>query len=90
MNASGDDFLYLLGVKVDVHESGEMAFSDGSKIVYKNKEELNKKLRKFFKDLMIKTINKVNTTKINICKIIWYKSAIYLVSFSNSLMVFLK
>ena len=54
VNASGEDFLYLLGVKVDVHESGEIAFSDGSKIVYKNKEELNKKLKKFFKDLMIK------------------------------------
>ena len=44
----GDDFLMLLGYKIDIAESGDINFSDGSKITYKNREMLERKLRKYF------------------------------------------
>lgn len=46
--ARGEDYIYLLGTKVPLHESGEINFSDGTKIIYKNDEDLDKKLKKWF------------------------------------------
>ena len=38
----------LLGYRIQISESGEINFSDGSKITYKNREMLEKKLKKYF------------------------------------------
>lgn len=50
--AKSEDFIYLLGVKTPISESGEIIFTDGSKIIYKNKTELDKKLKVYFLDLV--------------------------------------
>ena len=44
----GDDFLMLLGYRVQISDSGEINFSDGSKITYKNRDTLERKLREYF------------------------------------------
>ena len=46
--ASDKDYIYLLGMKVPLNESGEITFNDGSVIKYKNREDLEKKLIKWF------------------------------------------
>ena len=46
-----DDYIYLLGVQIPLSDSGEIPFSDGSSIKYKSRDELEKKLKKFFRDL---------------------------------------
>ena len=46
--ASGDDFIYLLGHKIPISFPGEMNFSDGSVLKYKDREQLEKKLKKWF------------------------------------------
>ena len=43
-----ENYIYLLGKKIPISESGKMRFSDNSELIYKNKEELEKKLRKWF------------------------------------------
>ena len=50
----GTDYIYLLGNKIPIKDSGEIAFSDGSTIVYKNREDLEKKLKKWFLELLIR------------------------------------
>lgn len=50
--ATGDGYMYLLGVKIAVKDSGEISFDNGDKIVYKSQEDLNKKLRKWFQRLL--------------------------------------
>lgn len=47
-SASGDNFIYLLGTKVAISEEGEINFTNGDKITYKNRDDLNKKLKKWF------------------------------------------
>lgn len=51
-NAIGEDYIYLLGQKLSIQEVGEIPFNDGSKITYKNKEQLLKKLQKWFKEYL--------------------------------------
>ena len=46
--AIGDDYIYILGIKVNIQEAGEIAFTNGEVISYKTKEDLNKKLKKWF------------------------------------------
>lgn len=46
--ARGKDYIYLLGTKVAIAEGGEIPFNDGTKIVYKSQEDLDKKLKKWF------------------------------------------
>ena len=46
--ARGEDYIYLLGVKINIHNYGEINFNDGSKISYSSKEDLDKKLKKYF------------------------------------------
>ena len=46
--ASGDNFIYLLGHKISISFPGEMNFSDGSVLEYKDREQLEKKLKKWF------------------------------------------
>ena len=51
--AAGDDFIYILGEKKELLESGEIPIFDGRVIIiYKNKDELDKKLRKWFLSLL--------------------------------------
>lgn len=44
----GEDYIYLFGVRHYFPDSGEFAFSNEQKIVYKSKEEFEKKFRKMF------------------------------------------
>ena len=46
--AIGDDYIYILGIKVNIQEVGEITFTNGEVISYKSKEDLNKKLKKWF------------------------------------------
>ena len=46
--ASGDDFIYILGHKIPISDSGEIKFTDDSILAYKSKDELMKKLKKWF------------------------------------------
>ena len=51
--AIGDDYVYILGTKVFIQESGEICFTNDELIKYKNKEDLNKKLKKWFLNYLI-------------------------------------
>ena len=44
----GDNYVYLLGNRIPIEETGQIMFSDGSALKYKNKEDLEKKLKKWF------------------------------------------
>ena len=46
--ASGDDYMYLLGNKITIRDSGEISFTNGEVINYKNRLDLEKKLKKWF------------------------------------------
>ena len=46
--ASGSDFIYILGTRVSLQVSGEIKFTDGSVIQYKDRADLDKKLKKLF------------------------------------------
>ena len=46
--------MYLLGNKIAISESGEINFTNGDKIVYKSKEDLEKKLKKWFLPILEK------------------------------------
>lgn len=48
----GDDFIYLLGVKVPLKESGEIFFGDGNIISYTGEKDLDKQLRQWFLSLL--------------------------------------
>ena len=65
----GEGYMYLLGVKIEIKESSEISFSDGSKIVYKNKEDLDKKLKAFF----LKYVTKMTEYYISIMNLPTYK-----------------
>ena len=43
-----DDYIYLLGHKIPLESEGKIRFSDDTFITYKSKEELEKKLKKWF------------------------------------------
>ena len=44
----GEDYIYLFGCKVNIQESGEISFTNGDKIIYKDHTDLDKKLHKMF------------------------------------------
>ncbi len=46
--ARGEDYIYLLGTKVQIQKEGEINFTDETTIKYKNGEDLDKKLKKWF------------------------------------------
>ena len=50
--ARGEDYIYLLGTKVQIQNEGEINFSDGVNIKYKSAEDLDKKLKKWFLKLV--------------------------------------
>jgi len=43
-----DDYIYILGNKFDIKNRKDIPFSDGTSITFSNKEELMKKLQKWF------------------------------------------
>ena len=43
-----DNYIYLLGKKIPLESEGKINFTDGTSIVYESKEELEKKLKKWF------------------------------------------
>ena len=46
--ARGEDYIYLLGTKVQIQNEGEINFTDETTIKYKSSEDLDKKLKKWF------------------------------------------
>lgn len=46
--AKGDDYFYLLGVKLPLKNEGKIDFTNGESIEYKSQEDLDKKLKKWF------------------------------------------
>lgn len=46
--AKGNDYFYILGYKVPISDSGTINFSNGEKIEYKDRDDLDKKLKKWF------------------------------------------
>lgn len=51
--AEGDDFIYIFGIKTKIYDSGEIPMSDGTSIIYKDRNDLHKKLKK----LLLKVID---------------------------------
>lgn len=48
----GKDFIYILGKKINIQNSGTITFSNGTMITYKNMDDLDKKLRSVFLDIV--------------------------------------
>ena len=46
------EYLYLFGVKIPLQEREKITFTNGEEIVYKNHDDLKKKLRKFYLNFM--------------------------------------
>ena len=43
-----ENFIYLLGKQIPISDEGKIRFSDGSELIYKNRDELERKLKKWF------------------------------------------
>ena len=51
-NAESDEYIYLFGNKINLTYPGEINFSDGSVISYKDHDDLHKKLKKRFLEVL--------------------------------------
>lgn len=51
-NAEGENYIYLMGTKVPLSYPGEIPFSDGTLISYKDHDDLHKKLKKWFLEVL--------------------------------------
>ena len=51
-NAESDDYIYIFGNKIMLSYPGEINFSDGSVISYKDSDDLHKKLKKWFLNVL--------------------------------------
>ena len=49
----GKDFIYILGDRVPLFESGTISFTSGEQIIYKSQDDLDKKLKKWFTGYLI-------------------------------------
>ena len=47
-SARTDEYIYILGTKVLLKDAGEISFTDGEKIIYKDQKDFDKKLKKWF------------------------------------------
>lgn len=47
-----EDYIYLFGSKVKIEKSGEISFTNGDKIIYKDYTDLDKKLHKMFLNIL--------------------------------------
>lgn len=54
--AVGDDFIYLFGSRYNFPDEGQFTFSNGEILTYKNKEDFNKKMRKFFLKILTERV----------------------------------
>lgn len=54
--AIGDDYIYLFGDKFEIAKSGMIRIEGYPQINYKNQEELLKKLKKIFQDIVTKRV----------------------------------
>ena len=52
--AEDDNFIYLLGVKINLEEGGKLTFSNGDVINYSSKEDLKNKFIKYYYDILLK------------------------------------
>ena len=48
----GEDYMFLFGSKISLQESGEISFTNGDKLVYKDHIDLDKKLHKMFLSIL--------------------------------------
>ena len=51
-NAESDDYIYIFGNKIMLSFPGEINFSDGSVLSYKDSDDLHKKLKKWFLNVL--------------------------------------
>ena len=51
-NAESDDYIYIFGNKILLSYPGEINFSDGGVISYKDNDDLHKKLKKWFLNVL--------------------------------------
>ncbi len=49
----GDDYIYILGIKIEITYPGYILFNDNQSIVYKDEADLDKKLKKWFLSLLV-------------------------------------
>ena len=61
----GEDYIYLFGSKVSLQESGEISFTNGDKLVYKDHADLDKKLHKMFLKILKDKVS-YYSTKMNV------------------------
>jgi len=54
--ASANDYMYLLGNKVPLKDNGEISFTNGEVITYKDRNDLEKKLKKWFLKIVIERV----------------------------------
>ena len=47
-NQKEEGYIYIFGYKVALQDSGEINFTNGEKIIYKDQNDLNKKLKKMY------------------------------------------
>lgn len=47
-----EDYIYLFGSKVKIEKSGEISFTNGDKIIYKDHTDLDKKLHEMFLNIL--------------------------------------
>lgn len=59
--AVGEDFIYLFGSRYNYPDEGQFTFSNGEILSYKNKEEFNKKMRKFFLKILTERVRYYET-----------------------------
>lgn len=52
LKAEGDDFIYLLGYRYKIQQTGAIPLNNGDSITYKSHDELKKKLFKWFKEYL--------------------------------------
>ena len=52
IKAERDNYIYIFGNKIMLSHPGEINFSDGSVISYKDNDDLNKKLKKWFLNVL--------------------------------------
>lgn len=53
--ASGDDYIYLYGYRVEIGSSGTLNIGSQS-LTFKSRQELDKKLKKFFKEIVTQRV----------------------------------
>ena len=53
----GEDYIYLFGDKVKIYDKGQLSFGQYGEFSYKNREDMLKKAKKIFKQIMTERTN---------------------------------